>query len=183
MCGKMRSSKPITPDQARERIERMCLRAEYCTYDIRLRLRKMRLSAAATEEIIGRLTADRFIDDERYAHAFVRDRYRFQRYGRRRIAMELTVRRIPSDIISEAMEEIDEEEYLRIATDAIRSRKRMLGEERDPYDVRRRLFSYGLYRGYETATIKAALARIAEEEAEEAEDNDFVDGYDYPDHD
>ena len=174
----MRSNRLITPDQARERMERLCLRAEYCTYDIKLRLRKLRLPISAIEEIIDRMTNDGFINDVRYAHAFVRDKYRFQRYGRRRIAMELTVRRIPSDIIREAMEEIVEEEYMRIATDALRSRKRKLGADREPYDVRRRLFSYGLYRGYETETIKAALSAIAREEEEE-EDGDSE--YDYDD--
>lgn len=78
----MRSGKTITPEQARQRIEHLCAKAERCTYEMSRKLLGWGIEERKAREIIDNLVDQRFIDDSRYAKAFVRDKYRFQHWGR-----------------------------------------------------------------------------------------------------
>ena len=47
--------------------------------------------------------------------AFVRDKYRFNQWGRVKISQALRMKKIPADVIAEGLEEIDEREYVELS--------------------------------------------------------------------
>ena len=70
----------ISPEKALQRAQALCARQERCSHDIRLKLRQWKLSNADIEKIVKQLIADSFINDERYAKMFVRDKSKFNKW-------------------------------------------------------------------------------------------------------
>ena len=105
----------MTPQQALERLQAQCSRAEYCTGQIRRKLLvwsgknklagKQPFSEEEMEGIVGALVGDRYVDDARFADAYVRDKARFAKWGRVKVQYNLKVLGIDPMIIRVALEE------------------------------------------------------------------------------
>lgn len=153
----MIQKKPISLEAATVRAENLCARAEYSTGEIRERLRRWGLPAADSERLISSLIARRFIDDGRFARAFVREKVEFARWGRCKIAAALYQKGIPSSLTNEALAEIDEEKYMQNLADLLSAKRRSLPDP-DTYESRARLFRHAATRGYEPTAISKALS-------------------------
>ncbi len=151
--------KAISPEKALLRLETQCARSEMCTHEALTKMARWGLNANDAAAILKSLKSRKFIDDARFARSFVRDKYRFQRWGRRKIAYALALKHIPRLLIEEAMGEIDEREYGEILAALIASRARALGEEAHTYEGRTRLFRTAASRGYESSLIAPLLSK------------------------
>lgn len=114
--------KECTEEEARLKTEAYCSLAERCTEEVSRKLEQWGAPATSYETIIEHLKKERYIDEQRYARTFVRDKYRFNQWGRKKIAQALRMKHIASDEISCALEEIDEEEYGSILTSLLRKK-------------------------------------------------------------
>lgn len=148
--------KPLTPSEATERLEVLCARAEQSTADMRRKLALWGISSSVANEIIDSLTARGFIDDLRFARAYVRDKYRFSAWGTAKIRAGLYAKRISASDIDEALHEIDARQYASIAFSAISTRLRTI-DRTDLHSCRQKLLRFGLSRGYETSLILRIL--------------------------
>ena len=88
-----------------------CSLAERCVAEVREKLYQWGAPAAVQETIIQKLCQSGFIDEKRYAAAFVHDKVAFQGWGREKIRMMLLMKHIPSVFVEEAIGGIDEEVY------------------------------------------------------------------------
>lgn len=145
--------KPVNIDDAQAHMEAKCAVAEHCSYEIRTSLMRLGLSSADIAKVIAKLQSAGFVDDSRFARAFVRDKYRFSGWGRYKISMALRAKRIDSSLIEEALGEIDRREYVRTAFRAIASRLRTIPADTDMRKVREKLLRFGTSRGYEMALV------------------------------
>lgn len=134
------------------RLEELCARSEQCTHDVRTKLFRWSVEPPY-DTIINSLTDRGFVNDERFARAFTRDKYRFDRWGRIKIARALAAKRIDRSIIDSALEEIDIKEYARNCHDLLRSKKKSLPADADPYLTRQKLLRFAAGRGYEPSLI------------------------------
>ena len=64
----------------------LCASREYCSADIRSKLESWGICTTEAEKIISGLIREMFLDDSRYAHAFVRDKFKYNKWGRMKIA-------------------------------------------------------------------------------------------------
>lgn len=151
---------PPTYDDALARMEAKCAAAEHCSAEIRLTLRRMGVERDMAERIVAVLQERSFVDDSRFAHAFVRDKYRFSGWGRYKIRTALMAKSIDTATITAAMEEIDRREYVRNAFRALASRLKQLPDGMSRSDKRQRLLRFGAARGFEISL----LVKIAENE-------------------
>lgn len=156
------NNRQLSPEKALLRLETRCARSEVCEREALDKMRGWGLSSQESAEVLESLKRRKFIDNARYASAFVRDKYRFQRWGRRKIAYALALKGISKPVIASAMEEIDPEEYTRILEGLIRARARVLGEEAATYEGRTKLFRMAASRGYESGAISAVIRGIPE---------------------
>lgn len=148
--------KVIAPEKALIRCEELCARAERCEHELREKMRAWRIDSRDIDAIINSLVTRRFLDDSRFARAFVRDKYRFARWGRRKIVMTLKQKRIDSDIIDEALEEINQEEYTSILRSLLRAKAAHM-ERPLSYDDRMKLLRFAVARGFETQLVSSLL--------------------------
>lgn len=157
----IRQRKPITPDKATIRLEELCARSEQCTADARKKLQTWGITSTDTEKIISSLIAKRFIDDERFCHAYVRDKFRFSKWGKRKIKMSLIMKRLDRSIIEKALETIDDKDYIDCLQYIISSKAKSMADA-DSYDGRTRLFRFAVSRGFEPELISKVLRRMAD---------------------
>lgn len=157
----MKASRPLTPEQAYSRIADRCAVAEYCTHEVRERLRRYGVTSAVADTIVDRLVAERYVDDRRYALAYVRQKSEFSRWGRRKIAAALAAKRISRDIAAEALDSIDPENEHTALCALLAAKARSAGSEAlTTYEGRTRLFRFAASRGYTTDAIARAIRAL-----------------------
>lgn len=106
------------------------------------------LSRAEAEALLERLTAQQFIDESRYARAFVHDKTLYDRWGRIKTRQALRMKRISEADIEAAMAQIDDTTYGEALTALLQAKNRSL-KATTPYERRQKLLRYAATRGYE----------------------------------
>lgn len=143
---------PMTPQQALMRLEGLCARSEQCIWEISRKLEAWGIAATDRQAIIRSLVLNRYVDDERYATAFCRDKYRFSRWGRVKIKSALIQKHIDRDTIDDALTAIDEQEYEAVLIALLRAKSKTIADVQS-YEGKSRLFRFGVSRGFEPALV------------------------------
>lgn len=151
--------KPITPDNAYLRLATLCARCEQAEGDIRKKLREWGIASSDTDAIISRLKQERYLDNERYARAYCRDKLRFNGWGRIKIAFMLKGKGIEQEFIDAALAQIDEEQYVNILNEALEAKARSL-KDKEPQQARASLLRFAASRGFESNLIFPAVSRL-----------------------
>ena len=117
------------------------------------------MSASDANAVIARLKQEQYLDNERYAHAYCRDKLRFNGWGRIKINYMLRGKGIEQEYIDAALAEIDEEQYVSILDDALASKAKTL-QGKSPDQLRASLLRFAASRGFEPGIIFEAVSRI-----------------------
>lgn len=149
----------LSAEQALARLQQRCSRAEQCPTDARKKLQEWGVPEKEIPAIIKTLQAQGFIDEARYARAFVRDKYGLAHWGTVKIKQALYVKKIPPDTIAGALQEIDREQY---KADLLRLLRRKKATLKDASPAKRadRLLRFALGRGYEYDLALETIAQI-----------------------
>lgn len=149
--------KEITESEAFQRLSALCAGSEQCREDLAEKMRRWGVEYVAIQRVLDKLEAEGYVDAERYARAFIRDKYRFEKWGRRKIAQALQLKKIPASVYQLLlMSEIDEQEYQSVLQKLLLQKKRSIHAESD-YELNGKLFRFALGRGFETDDIRACL--------------------------
>lgn len=146
----------MTTDEILYKLAARCSVSEQCLSDIETKLSRYDLTEEERAAILRRLVEEKYVDDSRYAEAFVRDKYRFNKWGRIKIVHGLRMKGIESNTISEAMCVIDEKEYLCILRDLLKVKRRSTRGKND-YEINGKLYRFAVGRGFEFAAIRQCL--------------------------
>lgn len=130
----------------------MCSRREFCIEDIRNKLQLWGVGKNDTEKIIGILIKENFINESRYAIAFVKDKFNYNKWGKVKIAVHLRVKKLPPDIVSSALDSIDNELYTKVLKELIANHRRAV-KAKNQYDLKAKLLRYGLSKGFESSLL------------------------------
>ena len=139
-------------EQALQRAASLCSQSERCVTDIAEKLHRWGVSREDSDSIVDRLLDGKYIDESRYALAYVRDKVRFSHWGRVKIRSMLRMQRISETDITNAFDSFDEEEYLNVLEGVIESKRRTLPEA-ESYASRVKLIRFALQRGFEMHEI------------------------------
>lgn len=152
-----------TPQQALQSLMRMCARQERSSGDA---LRLMKRWGVADEEakrVLARLQADRFIDDGRYAEAFVRDKLNLSGWGGYKIKMALRAKGVAKEIIEEVMAPMIEATNMKERLEEIMQRKMRTLKYSSPYDAKTKLIRFAASRGYDIEEAIECASKIVNE--------------------
>lgn len=142
----------MTNQVAFEKLKRYCAYQERCHQEVRSKLLTLKVYGDELEEIISYLIDENYLNEERFARAYARGKFRIKRWGKIRIKQELKKRRISEYLIRKGMSEIDEDEYHETLLKLISKYK----DEHDTlsfYDLRRKTVTYLMSKGYEQGLI------------------------------
>ena len=151
-----------TPEQALVSLMRTCARAERCSSDALRSMRRWGLSESDAQGVLERLVRERFIDDGRYASAYVREKMRFSGWGERKIRMALRAKAIPARLIDEAMAQLVPEENNERLEEMLR-KKAAKTTARNDYELRGKLVRFAVGRGFDLEEVLETICRIFEE--------------------
>ena len=148
--------KEITEQEAYLQLAALCAQAEHCQQEMRDKMRGWELDETAQNRIIARLVKERYIDDERYARAFVKDKIRYNKWGRRKVQQALWLKHIDADIQQRVLDEIDEKEYLDVLRPLLKQKRKSIKAESD-YELNQKLVRFALGRGFGFDIIRQCL--------------------------
>lgn len=144
----------------------LCARREYCTYDIREKLRTRELSPDETSAILERLQQEGYINDARYARAYAHDKLLYDGWGRIKIAQSLRLKHIADSLVQEALDELSEEQYLETLRRVVRSKQRSV-KGKTPYETRQKLARSVINRGFEPSIVFKEIGNSDEDAADD----------------
>lgn len=139
--------KDITEQEAYLQLAALCAQAEHCEQEMRDKMRRWELDAAVQDRIITRLTTERYIDNERYARAFVKDKILYNKWGRRKVQQALWQKHIDNDIQQRVLDEIDEKTYLDVLRPLLKQKRKSIKAASD-YELNQKLVRFALGRGF-----------------------------------
>lgn len=142
----------LSENEARYKAEAYCSLSEHCIAEVEDKLRQWGATPETAETIIQHLLKERYIDQERFCIAFVRDKYRFNQWGRIKISQALRTKRIPESTIAVGMKEIDEQEYMETLSGLITQKKRSIKAD-TAYELNGKLIRFAIGRGFEMEAI------------------------------
>ena len=146
----------MTEQEAYLQLAALCAQAEHCQQEMRDKMRRWELDETIQGRVLQRLIKERYVDDERYARAFVKDKIRYNKWGRRKVQQALWQKRIDADIQQRVLDEIDEKEYLDILRPLLRQKRKSVKAAND-YELNQKLVRFALGRGFTFDIIRQCL--------------------------
>jgi len=140
--------------------------AERCIYDVRKKITSVGGSSETTERIITHLIKEKFIDEMRYCRSFVNDKFRFNRWGRIKIAYELRSKNLDDKLINEAITNINEDEYESTLFALLKDKNRTVKGQTEQ-DIFAKLYRFALSRGFESDLTVRQLKKLKSNNDEE----------------
>lgn len=150
---------------ALQKLQAYCAYQERCHSEVTAKLRELGMFGDEADAIMAQLIEDNFLNEERFAIAYARGKFRMKSWGKIRIRQELKMRHIPDYSIQQAMKAIDTEGgYLDTLERILRQKATEYMDE--DYQKTAKLYAFALRRGFESDLISAVLKklRLAENE-------------------
>lgn len=161
--------KKMTAQEAYLQLAALCAQAEHCEQEMRDKMKRWEIDESVQNQVIGRLTKERYIDNERYARAFVKDKIRYNKWGRRKVQQALWLKRIDEEIQQRVLDEIDEKEYLNVLRPLLKQKRKSIKAQSD-YELNQKLVRFALGRGFTFDIIRQCLD--VDEDMEEYDETD-----------
>lgn len=148
----------MTAEKAYTRAATLCSRSEQAESDIREKLAGWGIDEADVEQIVQRLREGNYLNEQRYAHAFVHDKFAFNGWGKIKMAFMLKQKQVSPAVIEEALAAINHEEY-REKLMSLLYAKMQAQAGRDALLVRASLLRLAASRGYEPSVFYGCVDR------------------------
>ena len=146
----------MTEQEAYLQLAALCAQAEHCRQEMLDKMKRWGLDEGVKDRIISRLVKERFVDDERYARAFVKDKVRYNKWGRRKIQQALWMKRIDEHIQQQVLDEIEEREYLDVLRPLLKQKRKSVKAQND-YELNQKLIRFALGRGFTFDVIRQCI--------------------------
>ena len=161
-------SKEKTEQEAYLQLAAMCAQAEHCEQEMRDKMKRWAIEPDAQDRVIAQLIKERYIDNERYAPAFVKDKIRYNKWGRRKVMQALWMKRIDNDILHQVLDEIDDKEDVDVLIPLLKQKRKAIKAKSD-YELNQKLVRFALGRGFDFSIIRQCMD-VDDEMAELDED-------------
>ena len=162
-------NKERTEQDAYLQLAAICAQAEHCEQEMRDKMKRWGMEPDAQNRVIERLVNERYIDNERYARAFVKDKIRYNKWGRRKVMQALWMKHIAGDIQQRILDEIDDSDYLDVLVPLLKQKRKTIKAKSD-YELNQKLVRFALGRGFDFNIIRQCLE--VDDDMEELDETD-----------
>ena len=152
----MDNKQPVTAQQAFSKLSALCARSEHCQQDMLEKMRQWGVGAEEQAEVMQRLVSERYVDDTRFARAFVLDKVRYNKWGRRKVEQALWAKHIDKAIATVALDEVSDSEYVNILKPLLKQ-KRKSTKAQGEYELTMKLIKFALSRGFTMDIIRQCI--------------------------
>ena len=158
-----RQKRPKSATQALQSLMRLCARAEKSSGDALRLMRGWGVPEEEREGVLQKLIEQRFIDDQRYAEAYMREKSNLAGWGARKIAFQLRQKGIDKEVISTTLSRLDSDAQLEQLITKL-ERKMRSTKAANSYELRGKLLRYGMGLGFDYEMTRSAIDKIIPEE-------------------
>ncbi len=137
----------------------LCSRAEQCSPDIRKKITDLGGSEVMVAEVIQKLVEEKFLDDERYSRAYVRDKFKFNKWGRIKIRYYLKQKGLSDSIIDLGFDELDEKQYIDLLVKTMKEKAKTL-KNKEKFEKMAALVRFAQSRGFEPELIHRHMGTV-----------------------
>lgn len=148
-------------DPILSKLQALCVKREYCSYDIAQKAQKLLKDEPNPEEklqaMVDSLVGDGFVSDLRYSSAYAREKSSISGWGPLKIRTVLLAKRIERNVIDEALGEVDDDRAQEKLRKVLQNKWRSLSE--DPQG-KLKLIRFALSRGYDYDSVRPVVEDI-----------------------
>jgi len=144
------------PEVALTKAEHFCAYQERSQQEVRDKLYDWGLWPDAVEQTISRLIEGNFLNEDRFAKAYVKGKFNQKTWGKIKIKQGLKLKRVPDVLIKKALLTIDLDDYTAALTRLL-EKKAASVTEKNEFKRRYKLQQYAMSRGYEADLIAEVL--------------------------
>jgi len=141
-----------------EMMRKYCLYTDRCHKDVRSKLLKEKVYGDELEQIMAVLIEEDFLNEERFSKAYANGKFKQNKWGRKKIQMELRQRGVSDYCIKKGLEEIDDEDYDEMVG-KLWEKKWEQTRESNAYKKKQKVMNYMIGKGYGYDEVK----RVVEE--------------------
>ena len=127
-----------TEQEAYLTLAALCAQAEHCQYEMLEKMRRWEVPEDAQARIMAKLIKERYVDDERYAQAFVKDKIRYNKWGQR------------------VLDDVDDAEYLSVLRPLLKQKRKTIKAKND-YELNQKLMRFAVGRGFTFDIIRQCM--------------------------
>lgn len=157
--------KPITEKEALVRLSGLCVKAEHSSGEMLQKMRQWQLPDDARQRVLQQLVEQKFVDDARYARAFVADKIRYNGWGRRKIEQALLMKGVEEGVFAPVLDAVDDEEYLAQLRPLLKAKWRQITAASN-YERSCKLIKFAMGRGYTLDLIRKCVDNVEEDALE-----------------
>lgn len=120
------------------------------------KMREWKLTDEEQARIMERLTRQKYVDDERFCRAFVSDKVKYDKWGRRKIEHALYIKGVTRDIFTPILNGVDDEDYLVPLRQIIKDKLKSTRANSD-YERSMKVIKYAMSRGFELNLVRKCV--------------------------
>ena len=147
-----KAQKPLTPDQVLDKMAKYCAYQERCVKEVTDKLKTFEISEKDREDILNYLIDNRFVNNERFANAFVRGKINQSGWGLNKIRFHLTQKGIDKELIDAALEAFDQEVYRQRLIEVLQTKAKTVKAPNE-FEKNRKLAAYAIQKGFEPSLV------------------------------
>jgi regulatory protein len=144
----VKNKQTYTVKEAQQVLEHFCSYQERTHKEVAGKLYKMGMIPQVIDEITISLMQNNFLNEERYAKAFVGGKFRINKWGRIKIKQALALKGVSSQNIQIGLAEINQEAYQN-AIIKLLNKKSVSVKAKNKYEKKQKLLKYLQQKGYE----------------------------------
>ena len=144
------------------KIKNYCAKREVCISEATKKLVKLGLNKEETQKIVELLIKQKYIDEKRYAFAYVNDHYKLKKWGRNKIKKSLQLKGVKSQDINLSLKEINQTVYLNNLQDILLQKFKNIQkiEKHSIKEKKAKLYNHLLSKGYEPSLVLKEITLI-----------------------
>lgn len=109
------------------------------------------------EQQLSELIEAGILNEERFARAYARGRWRLKKWGRKKIVQQLKLKKVSEYCIKKALTEIDGDQYAEILTKLAEKKQKELKSEKNIHIKKAKIYRYLLQKGYEQDMVRDVI--------------------------
>ena len=148
--------KQKTEQEAYLTLAALCAQAEHCQWEMTEKMRRWELDEAAQARVMQKLVKERYVDDERYARAIVKDKVQYNKWGHRKVEQALWQKHIDEDIRQRVLNEVADDEYLDVLRPLLKQKRKSIKASND-FELNQKLMRFALSRGFTFDLIRQCI--------------------------